>query len=73
MGDAPSIGLAHDVQGWSADGVFSQGRVVMNLGLHAEYKTSFFADVSWSPTLVKGSYDNLWDRQFVSLSAGLKF
>jgi hypothetical protein len=69
----PSLGLAHDVQGWSADGVFSQGRMIMNLGLRAEYKSQFFADVSWAPVVQKGSYDNFWDRQVVSLSAGMRF
>jgi len=68
----PSVGLSHDVSGWSADGVFSQGRIVLNLGLKAEYK-SYFATLGWNPSLKAGTNDNFNDRQIVSIAAGMKF
>ena len=38
----PTVGLSHDVGGWSYDGVFNQGRVVLNLKLRAEYDKKYF-------------------------------
>lgn len=68
----PSIGLTHDVRGWSADTIFSQGRLVLNLALRVDYK-DFFASVTWNPALATGRYDNRSDRQVATISSGVKF
>jgi len=69
----PSIGLIWDISGWSYDGVFNQGRVVLPLKLTANYGKNYFAEVVWAPALQIATYDNLSDRQFVSLAAGYRF
>src|SRR5574337_354064 len=69
----PSVGLIWDISGWSYDGVFSQGRVALPLKLRADYGKNYFAEVVWTPALQIATYDNLSDRQFVSLAAGIRF
>jgi len=69
----PSVGISDDVQGWSADGVISQGRVLLNLGLHAEYEKRYFADATWNPALVTGPYDSGSDRQVFTVATGIRF
>jgi hypothetical protein len=69
----PSIGLIHDVQGWSYDGVMSQGRIIANLGVHFDYNKTYFADLTWSPALAIGPYDQASDRQLVTISGGVRF
>ena len=72
-GVTPTVGLSHDVGGWSYDGVFNQGRVVLNLKLRAEYDKKFFAEVAWNPQVRVATYDSVSDRQVVSIAAGMKF
>jgi len=67
----PSIGLIWDISGWSYDGIFNQGRVAMPLKIRADYGKNYFAEISWVPTLIYATYDNLSDRQFVSFAAGV--
>jgi hypothetical protein len=69
----PTIGLSHDVKGWSYDGVLSQDRVLLNLKLRLEYQKKYFFDVAWNPALHVGPYDSLRDRQVVSIAGGMKF
>ena len=69
----PAIGLIHDVYGWAYNGVFNQGRIVLPLRLRAEYGKQYFAEVVWAPALRIATYDNTSDRQFVNLSAGIRF
>jgi len=69
----PSVGLTHDVEGWSYDGVISQGRIIANLGVHFDYNKIYFADLTWSPALAIGPYDQASDRQLVTISGGVRF
>jgi hypothetical protein len=69
----PTIGLTHDVSGWSYDGVFNEGRVLLNLKLRAEYGSKYFTEVAWNPALHNATYDSLRDRQIMSIAAGMKF
>jgi hypothetical protein len=69
----PTVGLSHDVKGWSYDGVFSQDRILLNLKLRAEYGKKYFFDIAWNPALQVGPYDSMRDRQVVSFAAGMKF
>jgi hypothetical protein len=67
----PSIGLIWDISGWSYDGIFNQGRVAMPLKIRADYGKNYFAELVWTPALRVATYDNLSDRQFVSLAVGV--
>ena len=69
----PSIGLIWDISGWSYDGIFNQGRVAMPLKIRADYGKNYFAELSWIPALHVATYDNLSDRQFVSLAVGVRW
>jgi hypothetical protein len=69
----PTVGISHDVSGWSYDGVFSQGRVLLNLKLRAEYANRYFTEFAWNPALRTGPYDSLSDRQVLSIATGVKF
>ncbi len=69
----PSIGLIWDISGWSYDGVFNQGRVALPLKIRADYGKDYFAEIVWTPALQVATYDNLADRQFVSVAAGVRF
>jgi hypothetical protein len=69
----PSIGLIWDMSGWSYDGIFNQGRVAMPLKIRADYGKNYFAEISWVPALHVATYDNLSDRQFVSLAMGVRW
>jgi len=41
----PSIGAIWDMSGWSYDGIFIQGRVLMPLKIRADYGKNYFAEV----------------------------
>jgi len=69
----PSIGLIHDVSGWSYDGVFNQGRLSLPLKIRADYRARYFVEAAWTPALRVAPYDNVSDRQFVSFAAGVRF
>jgi hypothetical protein len=69
----PGIGLIQDLSGWSYDGVFNQGRLVLPLRLRADYGPKYFAEIVWAPALQVATYDNTSDRQFVNFSAGMRF
>jgi hypothetical protein len=73
MNIIPTIGLTHDVSGWSYDGVFNEGRMLLNLKLRAEYSNKYFTEVVWNPAIHNGTYDSLRDRQIVSIATGIKF
>ena len=44
----PKIGLIQDLSGWSPDGIFNQGRIVLPLKVRAEYGMKYFAEVLWN-------------------------
>ena len=69
----PSMSLIWDISGWSYDGVFNQGRVLLPLKIRADYGKNYFAEVSWVPALRVATYDNLSDRQYVSFAIGARF
>jgi hypothetical protein len=69
----PSMGLIWDISGWSYDGIFNQGRVLLPLKVRADFGKNYFAEVSWVPALRVATYDNLSDRQYVSFAIGARF
>lgn len=56
---SPVMSRAHDVKVWSADGLFNEG-------------LRYVAELGWTNTFC-GTCNNARDRDFVSLSAGLRF
>jgi hypothetical protein len=68
----PSVSLAHDVKGWSHDGVFSQGRKTVSLALRGDYRKKYFADLAYV-TSFGGRYDHLRDRDYLNLAVGINF
>ena len=68
----PSLAFGHDVRGWSADGVFSEGRKSTTLSLRGEVGKRYFADLAWQRSW-GGVYDNARDRDVASLAFGVRF
>lgn len=69
---SPVVSWAHDVKGWSADGLLNEGRRFAIFALKADFGRRYVAELGWTNTF-GGTYNNARDRDFVSLSAGLKF
>lgn len=68
----PRVFLSHDVKGWSADGLFSEGRIVLAPGVHFDYAKKYSVDFSYS-RFARAKYDEFHDRDFFSLVAGINF
>lgn len=69
---SPNLNVAHDVRGWSPDGIFSQDRKILGLGLRADIARDYFVDLSLQHA-VGGYYNNTRDRSWLALAAGVKF
>jgi Protein of unknown function (DUF1302) len=68
----PSIAYGYDLQGWSYDAVFNEGRQFAILSLRAEYQKRFAAEIAYVPTW-GGTYNNGRDRDVVTLAVSAKF
>jgi hypothetical protein len=68
----PSLTWGHDVRGWSADNTFSEGRKSATLSLRAEVAKRYFTELAWQASW-GGTYDNLRDRDTLSLALGAAF
>lgn len=68
----PRVAYSHDVNGYSANGVFLEGRQALTLGLNADYLSKYSAGLSvtkfWG-----GKYNTTKDRDFASFSLGMSF
>lgn len=69
---APTVAFGHDVRGWSDDGVFSQGRKVMTVGVRATLDKKYWFDVTAHSTW-GGAYDVMRDRDFINFTLGASF
>ena len=69
----PRLFVSHDVHGYSADGVFSQGRWSLAPGIRAEYNNKTYLDFSYNRFNHNAKYDFLHDRDFYSLVVGINF
>jgi hypothetical protein len=69
---SPSITYGWDVKGWSYDGLVNEGRQFVTLALRGEYRKTWFAELSYSPTW-GGKYNVVRDRSFAALVVGAKF
>ena len=68
----PSLGYAHDVDGYSHDGTFQKGRKILRPGLRADWGKKYFADLQYT-TIAGGKYNTQIDRDNVSLVVGVNF
>ena len=68
----PSLTFAHDVQGYSYDGTFVEGRKVFRPALRAEWGQRYFADLVYT-RFGGGRYFNQIDRDNMALSGGVRF
>lgn len=69
----PRLFISHDVDGYSADGVFSEGRWSIAPGLRAEYNNRYYVDFSINRFNRGAKYDFHHDRDFYALVAGINF
>ena len=70
----PSLAWAHDVAGYSPapDATFVAGRKALSLGVDAEYLRTYSASLAYSD-FFGGRYSTLRDRDYLSLSLGMRF
>jgi hypothetical protein len=68
----PSAVFTHDLKGWSYDGVFSEGRQSLTLGLSAVISKQYFASIVYSG-FWGGRYSVAKDKDTLSLSVGASF
>ncbi|MCL6271421.1 DUF1302 domain-containing protein [Sansalvadorimonas sp. 2012CJ34-2] len=68
----PRVAYAHDVNGYSANGTFLEGRQALTVGVGADYLSKYNASLSvtkfWG-----GKYNITKDRDFASFSLGVSF
>lgn len=75
----PSLGLDHDVNGVSADGIFVKGRVGATLGVQFEYLKNYLLDINYTANMGKkkdasGGYLNQsFDRDFIGVAVTVNF
>ena len=69
----PRLFVSHDVKGYSADGVFVEGRHAISPGIRAEYNNRSYLDFSYNRFNHGAKYDFHRDRDFFSLVVGINF
>lgn len=68
----PSAGYGYDIQGWSYDGAFSEGKHFAFVALRAEHRKRYVAEITYQPTW-GGRYNLLRDRSMMTLSLTARF
>ncbi|MNQ43849.1 hypothetical protein D3C85_575890 [compost metagenome] len=71
---APRLAWAHDVEGHSPapEATFVEGRQAFSLGLDADYRDTYTASLAYIDYF-GGEYSTLSDRDYLSLTLGLRF
>lgn len=69
----PSIYLAHDVKGVSADGQLNEGRLAIGLGSRFTIQQNYAVDLNYVNYCDFAKYDPLRDRDFASISLSASF
>ena len=71
---SPGLVFKHDVQGYSAapGAQFSEGRKAATLSTNLDYQGTYNLNVSYTD-FFDGKYNTKTDRDFIALSAGMKF
>lgn len=68
---SPYAAFGHDVEGYSHDNNFIEGRMLGNIGVKADYLAKYSAELSYTTT--GNSFWGQTDRDFLSLSARMNF
>lgn len=68
----PSLTVAHDVEGYSYDGTFVEGRKLVRPALRADWGQRYFAELVYT-RFGGGRYFNQTDRDNVAVSGGIRF
>ncbi len=68
----PSLLIAQDMDGYSYDGTFSQGRSTVRSGVRADWGKSYFMDLQYTQ-FGGGNYNLTADRSYLGLTAGARF
>lgn len=68
----PNLAWSHDVKGYSPAPNFVEGRKALSLGVKADYLNRYSADLSYT-SFFGSDYDDLDDRDFLSLSFSVAF
>jgi hypothetical protein len=69
----PSLTVAHDVRGYSHDGTFLQGRVILAPALRAQWGRRYFAEIIYTRFTNAADYSMLIDRDNVQIYTGASF
>ncbi|WP_062268038.1 DUF1302 domain-containing protein [Endozoicomonas arenosclerae] len=68
----PKVAFAHDVDGYSATGVFLEDRQALSMSLAADYLNTYTASISYN-TFWGGKYNTSKDRDYAAISFGVSF
>lgn len=68
----PNVAWSHDVKGTSPAPNFVEDRIALSMGVIADYLNVYRADISYT-SFFGADYDELIDRDFVSLSFSIAF
>ena len=68
----PNVAWSHDVDGYGANGLFTEDAKAVSLGLDAEYQNTYTASVAYTD-FFGGDYNTSIDRDFLALSVGVNF
>jgi len=68
----PNMAWSHDVEGTSPPPNFIEDRMALSVGVKADYLSTYQADISYT-TYFGADYDELRDRDFISLSFSVAF
>ena len=68
----PTLSWSHDVEGYSAIGVFKEGQQSLGLSLEANYREMYSASISYNQ-FMGGDYSTIKDHDFASISVGVQF
>jgi hypothetical protein len=69
----PSVFWSHDVAGYSVDSQFIKDRMILGLGLRADYQKKYTIDLGYTAFLDKAKYDPFKDRDYLSLAFSTTF
>ncbi len=69
----PSVFWSHDVAGYSVDSQFIKDRMILGLGLRADYQKKYTIDLGYTAFLDKAKYDPFRDRDYLSLAFSTTF
>ncbi|WP_031347063.1 DUF1302 domain-containing protein [Thauera terpenica] len=69
----PNVFWSHDVEGWSVDSQFAEGRMALGLGARFSYDKRYNLDLNAVRYNSNADYDVLRDRSFYSATVSMSF